>query len=75
MIIAFRAKDNAVDLACFKLQQQKRKPTAIYLADNSIDGAGTKIAERYNLAFLSLFSNPAEFINRGMLACVFSVEK
>jgi GT2 family glycosyltransferase len=50
MIVAIPYAGNALDLAVLltQLQMQEVLPTSIYLADNSKDGSGVMIAERYH---------------------------
>lgn len=50
MIVAIPYANNPLDLAVLltQLQSQEVLPTAIYLADNSKDGEGIRIAERYH---------------------------
>lgn len=50
MTIIIPHVNNPMDLAVLltQLQQQTRKPKAIFLADNSADGSGLEIAKRYH---------------------------
>jgi GT2 family glycosyltransferase len=50
MIVAIAYKNNFLDLAVLlaQLQSQEVLPEAIYLADNSNEGSGVSVAERYH---------------------------
>lgn len=50
MVCVIPYRNNPSDLAVLlmQLQQQRQKPRAIFLADNSVDGSGLAIAKRYH---------------------------
>lgn len=50
MTIIIPTRNNPSDLAVLltQLQQQRMKPKAIFLADNSVDGSGFEMAKRYH---------------------------
>lgn len=50
MTIVISYRDNPCDLAVLltQLQQQRMKPKAVFLADNSVNGEGFAIAKRYH---------------------------
>ncbi len=50
MTIVIPTRNNPSDLAVLlmQLQQQREKPKAVFIADNSVDGSGFEIAKRYH---------------------------
>lgn len=50
MTVSIPYRNNPIDLGVLlvQLQQQKLKPKAVYIADNSADGSGFAIAKRYH---------------------------